>query len=41
MPTPIATPPLPRLPGLEGAGLVPSPAKPEKKPEVEKEVLVI
>ena len=42
MPTPIASPPLlPRLPGLEGAGLVPSPAKPEKKPEVEKEVLVI
>jgi hypothetical protein len=39
--TVVAKPPLPRLPGLEGAGLVPSPAKPEKKPEVEKEVLVI
>jgi hypothetical protein len=39
--TVVAKPPLPRLPGLEGAGLVLTPAKPEKKPEVEKEILVI
>jgi hypothetical protein len=41
IPTPIAPPLLPRLSGLEGAGLAPTPAKHEKKPEVEKEVLVI
>jgi hypothetical protein len=40
--TVVAKPPLlPRLPGLEGVGLAPTVAKPEKKPEVEKEVLVI
>jgi hypothetical protein len=42
MPTPIAfPPPLQRLPGLEGARPALAPVKPEKKPEVEKEVLVI
>jgi len=39
--TVVAKPLLPRLPGLEGAGLVPAPAKPEQKPKIEKEVLVI
>jgi len=36
-----AKPTLPKLPGVEGAGIVPVAAKPEKKPELEKEVLVI
>jgi len=39
--TVVAKPPLPRLPSVEGAGLVPAPAKPEQKPKLEKEVLVI
>jgi hypothetical protein len=37
----VAKPRLPRLPGVEGAGIVPVAAKPEKKPKLEKEVLVI
>jgi hypothetical protein len=39
--TVVAKPPLPRLPGLEGASMVARAVKPEKKPEVEKEILVI
>jgi hypothetical protein len=34
-------PVLPRLPGIEGVGIVPVTAKPEQKPKLEKEVLVI
>ena len=39
--TVVAKPMLPRLPGLEGVGLVRAPVKPEQKPKLEKEVLVI
>jgi len=39
--TVVAKPPLPRLPGLEGAGAVIAGAKPEQKPKLEKEILVI
>jgi hypothetical protein len=37
----VAKPTLPRLPGLEGVGLVRAQVKPEQKPKLEKEVLVI
>lgn len=38
----VPKPTLPRLPGIEGAGgIVPVTAKPEQKPKLEKEVLVI
>jgi hypothetical protein len=39
--TVVSTPTLPRLPGAELSALAPTTAKPEKKPELEKEVLVI
>jgi uncharacterized membrane protein len=39
--TVVSTPTLPRLPGVELLALAPTTAKPEKKPELEKEVLVI
>jgi len=35
------TPTSPKLPGIEGLALIPTPAKPEQKPKLEKEVLVI